>query len=417
MPILNKYGLPPNVVKNIKKLNTNCKVKIKVGKKYTEIDYTTGVHQGDNMSPVLFLFLIQAFLDTLQIRSQPIQYTYFPEHKNGNSKTCRGRLLSQNTTAKGTPFYFNSSFYVDDSFFIFQTRQELHQAIIDLDNHFARFGLIMHLGSDKIKSKSEAMFFPSSLKQARIDFSNNTLPEDILLPNNKKVHYVNKFKYLGSIITPLLNEDIEIEARIRKAKSIMGASKHFFDNKDVDKRVKSQIYIAGPLNALLWGCESWNLTKHNMDKLMAFHHTAIRRILGIKWNQVKEKHIKNKEVRGILCNIPNIDVFIIKRTATYLGKISRSDNSRYPKKFLAAWITGKRKNGAPQLTCNNNFANSIQKILPPEKTLSNKQALLREWTPLAKDEGNWLTYIDDYFESCRNTDYEDTNNNDLPEET
>ena len=235
----------------------------------------------------------------------------------------------------------------------------------------------MHLGSDKIKSKSEATFFSSSLKQARIDFSNNTLPEDILLPNNKKVHYVNKFKYLGSIITPLLNEDIEIEARIRKAKSIMGASKHFFDNEDVDKRVKSQIYIAGPLNALLWGCESWNLTKHNMDKLMAFHHTATRRILGIKWNQVKEKHIKNKEVRGILCNIPNIDAFIIKRTATYLGKISRSDNSTYPKKFLAAWITGKRKNGAPQLTCNNNFANSIQKILPPEKTLSNKQALLR----------------------------------------
>jgi hypothetical protein len=229
--ILNKYGLPPNVVKNIKKLYTNCKVKIKVGKKYTEIDYTTGVHQGDNMSPVLFLFVIQAFLDTLQIRSQPIQYTYFPEHKNGNSKTCRGRLLSQNTTAKGTPFYFNSSFYVDDSFFIFQTRQELHQAIIDLDNHFARFGLIMHLGSDKIKSKSEAMFFPSSLKQARIDFSNNTLPEDILLPNNKKVHYVNKFKYLGSIITPLLDEDVEIEARIRKAKSIMGASKHFLITK------------------------------------------------------------------------------------------------------------------------------------------------------------------------------------------
>ena len=88
------------------------------------------------------------------------------------------------------------------------------------------------------------MFFPSSLKQARIDFSNNTLPEDILLPNNKKVHYVNTFKYLGSIITPLLNEDIEIEARIRKAKSVLGASKHFFDNKDVDKRVKSQIYIA-----------------------------------------------------------------------------------------------------------------------------------------------------------------------------
>ena len=126
-----------------------------------------------------------------------------------------------------------------------------------------------------------------------------------------------------------------------------------------------------------------------MNKLMAFHHNAIRRMLGIKWSQVREKHIKNKEVRGILCNIPNIDAFIIKRTAVYLGKVSRSNNNTYPIFFLAAWITGKRKNGAPQLTCNNNFVNSIQKILPPEKILSNKQALLREWIPLAKDENNY----------------------------
>ena len=253
------------------------------------------------------------------------------------------------------------------------------------------------------------MFFPSSLKQARNDFLDNKLPEDLLLPNGKKVHYVNKFKYLGSIITPLLNEDAEIEARIKKAKSIMGASKYFFDNKDVCKKIKSQIYVAGPLNALIWGCESWNLTKHNMNKLMAFHHSAIRRILGIKWNQVREKHIKNKEVRGILCNIPNIDAFIAKRTAVYLGKVSPSNNT-YPQKFLTAWITGKRKNGAPQLTCNNNFVNSIKKILPPGKILSNKQALLREWIPLAKDENNWLTYIDAYFESCRSMDHEDPNN-------
>ena len=65
----------------------------------------------------------------------------------------------------------------------------------------------MHLGSDSIKSKSEAMYFPPSLKQARDNFTNNRLPEDILLANEKKVHFTNKFKYLGSFITPLLNED------------------------------------------------------------------------------------------------------------------------------------------------------------------------------------------------------------------
>ena len=407
--ILSKYGIPPAAVQIVQKLYRDCSVKIKVGSKFTEVDYTTGVHQGDNMSPVLFLFVIQAFVDTLNLNIQPTQFAYFPENKNGNLATIKGRLLSQDTSAKGTPLPFNTSFYVDDSFFLFSTKQELQQAIETLDKHFARFGLIMHLGSKKQKSKSEAMYFPPSLQQAQHDFENNILPEDIILADGKKVHFVNRFKYLGSIITPLLNEDIEIDTRIKKAKSIMGTAKTFFDNKDVDKRIKCQVYVAGPLNALLWGCESWNLTRRNLDKLASFHHNAIRRILGISWNQVREKHIKNREVRGLLCNIPNVDAYITRRTATYLGKISRSDDINLPKKFLTAWINKKRKNGAPQLTCNNNFASTIQKILPTEMKLSNKQAHLREWYPLAKDQATWSFYIDAYFETCRNIDFEEPN--------
>jgi len=261
------------------------------------------------------------------------------------------------------------------------------------------------------------MFFPASLKEARYCYENNKLPDDLQLPNNKRIHFVKNFKYLGSIITPLLNEDAEVEARIKKAKSIMGASKHFFDNKDIDKRIKAQIYIASPLNALLWGCEAWNLTKRNLNKIMSFHHSAIRRILNIRWDQVRNNHIKNHEVRGLLCNIPNVDAFINKRTATYIGKISRSNPEAFPKKFLAAWICGKRKNGHPQLTCNNNYARVIEAILPADKTLTNKQALLKEWLPLATDESSWLEYIENYFNSCRNVNLNDLNPEAVLDET
>ena len=70
---------------------------------------------------------------------------------------------------------------------------------------------------------------------------------------------------------------------------------------------KSQVYESGPLNALLWGCESWNLSENNLPKLTTFHRGALRQILGIMWNQVREQHIKNHEVRGLLSNI---NVFI-----------------------------------------------------------------------------------------------------------
>jgi hypothetical protein len=66
--------------------------------------YTTGVHQGDNMSPILFLVAIQAFLDTLQLEAQPINFSYFPKNKNGNAEMAKGRLINQRTSAKGTTF-------------------------------------------------------------------------------------------------------------------------------------------------------------------------------------------------------------------------------------------------------------------------------------------------------------------------
>ena len=101
----------------------------------------------------------------------------------------------------------------------------------------------------------------------------------------------------------------------------------------------------------------------------------------------REQHIKNKEVRGLLCDIPNIDTFIHRKTATYIGKITRVDLSTYPKKFLAAWINDSKKPGAPQLTCNNNFANVIKKILPAD-IIIYKQVPLYQWIPLAQDKNN-----------------------------
>jgi hypothetical protein len=105
--------------------------------------------------------------------------------------------------------------------------------------------------------------------------------------------------------------------------------------------------------------------------------------------------------------IPDIDAFINRRTAKYIGKVVRSDNSTLPKKFLVDWNNKARKEGAPQLTCNNSFAKTIYHILPSGTALSSRNAPLKEWLPVAKIEKNWQYYIDQYFESCKRTDESD----------
>jgi hypothetical protein len=172
------------------------------------------------------------------------------------------------------------------------------------------------------------MFFPKTLSEAKtLNKNNNTPLHNIALPDNQHIQFTNNFKYLGSILSPELNEDAEIKARIRKAKSLIGTAKHFFNNRDVDLRTKHSIYNSFAINAVLWGCESWNLSAKNKNQLEAFHHSSIRRILNIKWQQVQSERIRNKQIRFRFCNTPKLETYINRRTATYIGKVARTQTT------------------------------------------------------------------------------------------
>ena len=64
--ILCKYGAPPKFATTIETIyrNNTCVLKLKIENEITKIPQTVGVWQGDNMAPVLFLFLMTAFAET-----------------------------------------------------------------------------------------------------------------------------------------------------------------------------------------------------------------------------------------------------------------------------------------------------------------------------------------------------------------
>jgi hypothetical protein len=107
-------------------------------------------------------------------------------------------------------------------------------------------------------------------------------------PNEKCIHFMDQFKYLGSFISPELNKDTETVTRSKKRKSIIGN-----------------------LIPLIWGCETWNLAARNLRILEVFHYGAARRILNIKWQQVHEDKIRSKQVRCRFCSTPKVEIFII----------------------------------------------------------------------------------------------------------
>ena len=65
--ILECYGAPPKFVNAVEHIYQDLVVVLKIERETVELPQSVGVRQGDNMAPVLFLFLMSAFAETLEI--------------------------------------------------------------------------------------------------------------------------------------------------------------------------------------------------------------------------------------------------------------------------------------------------------------------------------------------------------------
>ena len=75
------------------------------------------------------------------------------------------------------------------------------------------------------------------------------------------ITFTREFTYLGSVISYDLDDFSDISLRIKKATQAMGALNFFWDSEHVDISAKVKIYLAIPINLLLWGCQTWALSK------------------------------------------------------------------------------------------------------------------------------------------------------------
>ena len=66
LKILERYGAPPKLRSAISRMYQYLKVVLKIGKIKDKMSQTVGVRQGNCMVPVLFLFMVMAFSETLE---------------------------------------------------------------------------------------------------------------------------------------------------------------------------------------------------------------------------------------------------------------------------------------------------------------------------------------------------------------
>jgi hypothetical protein len=164
LKILEKYGAPLKFVAAIKTMYTDLTVVLKIDKEICEILQSMGVQQGDNMAPVLFLFLMSTAAETLElawkrvnIEVLTVAHTPATELDKGY---VRGHTPKMFSSRNLTAYKIYQLLYVNDGAFPFPTRDTPTKGLTLIHSHFARFGLEVHIGRNGDPSKTECIFFP-----------------------------------------------------------------------------------------------------------------------------------------------------------------------------------------------------------------------------------------------------------------
>jgi hypothetical protein len=150
---------------------------LKIENEIEEIPQSEGVRQGDNMAPVLFLFLMTDFAQTLELEWKKLDIPILSVMTAGNEHLANGKICSHTPkmvkSKKLTTYEILQCLYVNDGAFPFGTREDMQRGMELIYHHFARFGLEMHIGRGMSESKTECVFFP--LHNSSNDWSGRTL--------------------------------------------------------------------------------------------------------------------------------------------------------------------------------------------------------------------------------------------------
>ena len=399
--ILAVFGIPPHLIELIRRLHTDNRVLLKVGKDDTIILNTAGVKQGDVMAPVLFLFCIQACMEALA--------TVWPAGKlKFHTKRQGGQASSMPFRTVGELVEFWVSLYADDGAFFFETRADLVAGTRALGTMFRRFGLQMHSGvgfctaaCDKPctahkASKTEALFIPGSGDPYS---SGDTSPFEA---DGGYITFCKQFTYLGSIITWDLDDSVDVTARIAKASSALGSLGCVFKNKDISIATKWTAYMVLVMSILLFGSESWTLRIEDLRRLQTFHHAAVRRICGVTlWHRRRTEDL----LRSIGPRAASIDHYVAARQLRWAGHVARMDAERLPRLVMFSWLQSARARGGRYMTWGDRLLRNLSRASLPilaalrggghgRSTSALRTALLTNWANYAMDhKGAWRTNV------------------------
>jgi len=217
----------------------------------------------------------------------------------------------------------NNIRYADDTILIADDVEKLQRLLDEVVEESERFGL-------KINEKKTFCMVMTKIKEP---------PLFKLHIKGKVVQQVDKFSFLGSLITSDGKSEQEIKKRIAMAKTSFQRMKSILTSRSINIGTRTRILKCYIWSTMLYGCETWTISKVMERRLEAAEMWFIRRMLRIPWTA----KMKNEEVLSRAGTERRMIETIKKRQLGFFGHIIRKGTLESI--ITAGKIEGKRARG------------------------------------------------------------------------
>ena len=297
--ILSAYGIPETIVSAIADTYKDTKAKVLSPDGETEnFDITAGVLQGDTLAPYLFIIVLDyALRKAIDGREAEL-----------------GLQIRQRRSRRCPAKYVTDLDFADDIALISEEIQQAQTMLKRIEEAAAGVGLAMNAKKTKVLTFNQK-------QQVKITANDGSVLE-----------VLQDFRYLGSMMSSTEND-----IKSRKGMAWRACNKmEMIWKSNLRKDLKIRLLTSTVEAVLLYGSETWSLSKKQEKELDGCYTRMLRKALNVNWRE----HVPNKELYG---DLPKITTKIRTRRLKLAGHCVRHPEETASD--LVLWIPDRNARG------------------------------------------------------------------------
>jgi hypothetical protein len=178
----------------------------------------------------------------------------------------------------------------------------------------------------------------------------------------QRIAWVDAFSYLGSTIASSGALAAELAHRVKSAAgAFRRLERPVLRQNVISLRARVRLYMVMVTTVLLYGCESWALSRIQLGQLEVFHRCRLRMMLGVRC----ARDVSTADLLA-RCGVSSIETLIHRRQLRWLGHLARMGPARMAKQVLySTWVSGTRRAGRQHASLPEAYASLVSRYLSP----------------------------------------------------